>query len=83
MPVEILLIAILVSTFIFEMHEVIFITAVGGLVMDYFSVLPFGVIVLAMILSVALFILYKRNFSLNKRTFFVSLISLVFVSFIL
>lgn len=82
MPVEILLIVILASTFVFEIYEALFIAMIGSMIMDYFSVLPFGIITLAMIASVILFIFYKKNFSLNIKTFFVSLFVSLFFYYI-
>lgn len=82
MPVEILLIAILASTFVFKTHEALFIAMIGGMIMDYFSVLPFGIITLSMIASIIFFIFFKKNFSLNIKTFFVSLFVSLFFYYI-
>lgn len=70
---EAVLVALLASTFAFSRYETFFAALGAGLLLDYFSILPFGVLTLSMIASVIIFLLYGKLFSLNIKSFFVSL----------
>lgn len=65
--VEVTLIALLVFTFILTKYEVIFAAAAVGLMLDYFSILPFGIVTFSIITSVVIFLFWKKKFNTDAK----------------
>lgn len=64
--VEITLFALVASTFALSKYRVMTYSLFVGLILDYFSALPFGVLTAALILSIFLFLFLKQSLSFNS-----------------
>ena len=79
---EIVLIASLALSFVLPVNYFLPLILMVGLVLDYISALPFGILTVSLAASVLLFLFLRRIFNLNIKSLFVnSFITLLFYEF--
>lgn len=79
---EIVLTAFLAFSFFLPINYLLFLIFMAGLILDYISALPFGILTASLIVSVSLFLFLRRIFNLNVKSLFInSFITLLFYEF--
>ncbi len=79
---EIVLMAFLVFSFILPIDYFLSLLLMAGLVLDYISALPVGILTISLVVSVLLFIFLRRIFNLNVKSLFInSVIALLLYEF--